>query len=378
MRFVDEARIVVRSGKGGNGSASFLREKFREMGGPDGGDGGRGGDVILVADPQVGTLLDFRFVHAHKAADGGNGMGTHKHGKAGEPLRVRVPRGTVVVDDETHELIADLDEAGAEVVVARGGRGGRGNMHFTTSTNQAPKRAEAGGPAVERTLRLTLKLIADVGLVGFPNAGKSTLISRLSAAKPKIADYPFTTLTPNLGIVRTGEEKSFVLADIPGLIEGAAEGAGLGHRFLRHVERVHALAVLVDVSHEPQRHPVTDYRTLLSELEKYEPTMLEKPRVLVLTKADLPDTEAAVEDVRALAAEEGLSLHIISSVRGDGLDGLAYALQAIVDEGRRLGRPEPIDNYAAGVTGDSEPSDEELEDDGEGPETFWVGEPDGT
>lgn len=372
MRFVDEARIVVRSGKGGDGSASFLREKFREHGGPDGGDGGRGGDVLLVADPQVGTLLDFRFVHVHKAQDGGNGTGTHKHGKAGEPLRVRVPRGTVVVDDATGELIADLDEPGAEIVVARGGRGGRGNMHFTTSTNQAPKYAETGGQAVERKIRLTLKLIADVGLVGFPNAGKSTLISRLSAAKPKIADYPFTTLTPNLGIVRTGDESSFVLADIPGLIEGAAEGAGLGHQFLRHVERVHALAVLVDVSHEPSRHPVTDYRTLLAELEKYEPSMLEKPRVLVLTKADLPDTTAAVADVQALADEEGLQLFVISSVRGDGLDPLAYALQGVVDAGRRAGRPEPVDNYARGT--DTESDEPPLAED-EGPETFWVGEP---
>ncbi len=373
MRFVDEARIVVRSGKGGDGSASFLREKFRELGGPDGGDGGRGGDVVFVADPQVGTLLDFKFVHIHKAPDGGNGTGTHKNGKNGEPLRVRVPRGTVVVDDATGELIADLDSAGAEVVVARGGRGGRGNMHFVSSTNQAPKNAEPGGAAVERKLRLTLKLIADVGLVGFPNAGKSTLISRLSAAKPKIADYPFTTLSPNLGIVRTAEEASFVLADIPGLIEGAAEGAGLGHQFLRHVERVFALAVLVDVAHEPERHPVTDYRTLIRELEKYEPTMLEKPRVLVLTKADLPDSEAALDEVQALAAEEGIPLFVISSVRGDGLDGLAYALQAIVDEGRRAGRPEAVDNYARG---DGVVTDADLEEDeDDGPETFWVGEP---
>jgi len=372
MRFVDEARIVVRSGKGGDGSASFLREKFREYGGPDGGDGGRGGDVVLVADPQIGTLLDLRFVRNYRAGDGDKGLGTHKNGKNGLDLRLKVPLGTVIVDDDTGEPIADLDAEGSEVIVAKGGKSGRGNMHFVTSTNQAPKNAEKGGAPVERKLRLTLKLIADVGLVGFPNAGKSTLISRLSAAKPKIADYPFTTLTPNLGIVRTAEEKSFVLADIPGLIEGAAEGQGLGIQFLRHVERVFALCVMVDVNDEPDRHPVTDYATLLNELEKYEPTMLQKPRVLVLTKNDLPDTSAALDDVRALAESEDIPFFVVSAVRGDGLDELAYALQTIVDAGRKQGRPEPAVNYTAGPV----ITEDDLVDDGEGPETFWVGEPD--
>ncbi|MFO0727100.1 MAG: GTPase ObgE [Myxococcota bacterium] len=348
MRFIDEARIVIRSGRGGDGSVSFLREKYRPFGGPDGGDGGRGGSVILVADPQVGTLLDFRFVREHAAENGHNGAGTHKNGKAGEDLYVRLPVGTVVVDEATGEQVADLSTPNQEVIVAKGGKGGLGNMNFATSTNQAPRYAQPGGEGVERTLSLTLKLLADVGLVGFPNAGKSTLISRLSAAKPKIADYPFTTLTPNLGIVRTGDESSFTLADIPGLIEGAAEGAGLGHRFLRHVERVHALAILLDVSPEPSRHPVTDYETLMRELEKYSPALLEKPRVLVLTKADLPDTGAAVEEMQALAEREGMKLYVISAVRGDGIKELAWALQGIVDEGRRHRGP-PEDVTAGGM-----------------------------
>jgi GTPase len=334
VRFVDEVRIYVRSGRGGAGCVSFLREKFRPFGGPDGGDGGRGGDVVVVADPQLGTLLDYRYEQHHRAEDGQAGQGTLKTGRAGEHKRIRVPVGTVVLDDDTGEQIADLDRAGKEIVVAKGGRGGKGNAHFTTSTNQAPRFAQPGAPAIELRLRLSLKLLADVGLVGFPNAGKSTLVSRLSAAKPKIADYPFTTLTPNLGMVRTGEEKSFVLADIPGLIEGASEGAGLGHRFLKHVERVYALAILLDVSPDPQRHPVTDFETLMRELEAYSPELLDKPRVLVLTKADLPDTTAAVDDVKALAERESLPFFIISAVRGDGLSLLAYKLQEIVDQGR--------------------------------------------
>lgn len=337
MRFVDEARITVRSGRGGKGSVSFLREKYRPFGGPDGGDGGRGGSVILMADPQVGTLLDFRFVKVHAAEDGHGGTGTHKNGKAGADLIVRLPVGTVVTDEATGELVCDLAAPGQEFVVAKGGRGGLGNMNFATSTNQAPRYAQPGEEPVERQLSLTLKLLADVGLVGFPNAGKSTLISRLSAAKPKIADYPFTTLSPNLGIVRTADEANFVLADIPGIIEGASEGAGLGHQFLRHIERVFAIAVLVDVSPEPSRHPLTDYETLMNELGKYSPALLEKPRVLVLTKNDLPDTDAAREELEALAEREGIPFFVISAVRGDGLKELGYALQAIVDLGRKAG-----------------------------------------
>ncbi|MBI4815554.1 MAG: GTPase ObgE [Deltaproteobacteria bacterium] len=334
MKFVDEARITVKSGSGGNGSRSFLREKFRPKGGPDGGHGGRGGDVVLLADPQLGTLLDFRYQPRLVAENGQDGQGRQKTGRAGEPLRIRLPVGTVVTDADSGELIVDLAEPNEEFVVARGGRGGRGNIAFATSTNQAPEYAESGGPSESREIQLTLKLIADVGLVGFPNAGKSTLISRLSAAKPKIADYPFTTLTPNLGIVRTSESKNFVLADIPGLIEGASEGRGLGHQFLKHIERVAALAILLDVSADPKRHPVTDFETLMKELVAYSPAMLDKPRVIVLTKADLPDTEAALDEVRSIAEAQGAAFFLVSSVRGDGLDDLAYALQALVDRAR--------------------------------------------
>lgn len=372
MRFVDEVRITVRSGKGGDGSASLLREKSKPKGGPDGGDGGRGGSVYVVADPQMGTLLDFRFVRLHAAEPGHNGLGTMKNGLAGEDLRVRVPVGTVVRDAETGELLADLSAPGQEVLVARGGRGGRGNLHFKSSTNQAPRYAETGGPAVDRTLRLTLKLIADVGLVGFPNAGKSTLISRLSHAKPKIADYPFTTLTPNLGIVRTSEDASFTMADIPGLIAGAADGAGLGHRFLRHIERVHVLAIVLDVAPEPSRHPVTDYETLMAELGRYSPKLLEKPKVLVLTKADLPDTEAALDDVRALAEREDLEAFLISSVRGDGLDELAYALEAKVREGRAARAGSESDEVEFDDADDAYDDAGDDGDDGDGPVVTYV------
>ncbi|MBI2376069.1 MAG: GTPase ObgE [Deltaproteobacteria bacterium] len=341
MKFVDEAVITVRSGNGGDGSKSFLREKFRPKGGPDGGNGGRGGDVVLFADPQLGTLLDFRFAPRHAAENGQNGLGRQKTGRAGETLRIPLPVGTVVTDDETGELLVDLSTPRAEFTIAKGGRGGRGNLCFTTSTNQAPEYAEPGGPGEELRLRLTLKLLADVGLVGFPNAGKSTLISRLSAAKPKIADYPFTTLSPNLGIVRTSEAKSFVLADVPGLVDGAAEGRGLGHQFLKHIERVAALAILLDVSPDPARHPVTDYETLMHELEAYSPELVSKPRLVVLTKTDLPDTIAAMDDLKGLAERDGLRFFAISSVRGDGLDELAYALQELVDAARAARATEP-------------------------------------
>jgi GTP-binding protein len=342
VKFVDEVVITVRSGKGGDGCVAFLHEKYRAFGGPAGGDGGHGGDVVLVADAQRGTLLDLRF-HPHQRAESGeNGRGKDQYGHGGESKRIPVPVGTIVSDAESGEILGDLTVAGTELVVARGGKGGRGNIHFATSVNQAPRKAEKGEPAEERRLRLSLKLIADVGLVGFPNAGKSTLISRISAAKPKIADYPFTTLTPNLGIVRTDAERSFVVADIPGLIAGAAEGAGLGHRFLRHIERVSALAIMLDVGFEPDRHPVTDYATLIHELGAYSAGLLDKPRVLVLTKADLPDTSAAVDDVRALADQEGLRFFVISAVRGDGVSELLYALQELVDAGRAARGPEAI------------------------------------
>jgi GTP-binding protein len=327
LKFVDEVSIFIRSGKGGDGSVSFLREKFRPKGGPDGGNGGKGGDVVFIADKNLNTLLDFRYQQHYHAENGQPGQGHMKYGKGGEDLRIRVPVGTVIADVESGEQLGDLDQDGMELVAAPGGQGGRGNMHFKSSTNQAPRYAEPGEPAVERKVRLTLKLIADVGLVGFPNAGKSTLISRISAARPKIADYPFTTLTPNLGMVRAGAERGFVVADIPGLIEGAAEGHGLGHRFLKHVERVAVLAFLVTASPgEEGRDPISDYRTLVSELGRYSEELLEKPRVLVLTKMDLPDVRELEPDVRAFAESEGIACFPISAVANEGLDPLIYAL----------------------------------------------------
>lgn len=290
--------------------------------------------MVLEATRNLGTLLDFRYQQHYRAENGQPGEGRHRYGRKGEDAVLKVPVGTVVSDAETGELLADLDRDGVRTVVARGGGGGRGNMHFATSTNQTPRYAEKGEPAVERRLRLTLKLMADVGLVGFPNAGKSTFISRVSAAKPKIADYPFTTLTPNLGMVRTEADRSFVVADIPGLIEGAADGQGLGHRFLRHVERVSVLAFLVCAGPEEGRDPVSDYRVLVRELGAYRPGLLDKRRVLVLSKVDLPESENARQELEALAREEGLELYPISSVRGDGLDRLKYALQGEVDRAR--------------------------------------------
>lgn len=335
MKFVDQVRIFVRSGKGGDGCVSFLREKYRPKGGPDGGDGGRGADVVLVADEGLGTLLDFRYQQHYRAPNGQPGRSRQMYGRGGEDLRVRVPVGTVVEDDDTGETLGDLTRHGQELVVARGGQGGRGNMHFATSTQQAPRIAEPGEPAEERRLVLTLKLIADVGLVGFPNAGKSTLISRISAAKPKIAEYPFTTLTPKLGVVSTGEGAGFVVADVPGLIEGASEGLGLGHRFLQHVERVSVLATLVCVSPGEDRTPEGDYEVLSRELSEYSPELAERPRVLVLSKADLPETAEHQAALSARAEREGIPLQVISSVRGDGLDELVRRLGAMVAARRR-------------------------------------------
>ena len=332
MKFVDEVRIFVRSGKGGNGCVSFLREKYRPKGGPDGGDGGQGGDVVFEADEGLSTLLDFRYQQHYRAKHGQNGMSRQMYGRKGEDCRIRVPVGTVLSDEETGEPLVDLTEHGQTYVAARGGKGGRGNMHFATSTQQVPRRAEPGEAWEERTLRLTLKLMADVGLVGFPNAGKSTLISRISAAKPVIADYPFTTMTPKLGMVRLDDERSFVVADIPGIIEGAAEGAGLGHRFLKHVERVAVLAILVTSSWEEDRDPLADLKVLAQELEAYSTELATKPRVLVLTKTDL----GQVSDWKdQLAAHFDGPLFLISSVTGEGLPELLQGLWPYVEAERR-------------------------------------------
>jgi GTP-binding protein len=328
--FVDEATVTVRGGDGGNGCLSFRREKFVPRGGPDGGDGGAGGDVEFVADRNVSSLLVFRYQPLFRAERGAHGRGSNKAGKAGGPLVVEVPVGTVVLDEDGVRVLADLASAGDRFVAARGGDGGRGNARFATSVNRAPTRHEPGRPGEERKLRLELKLLADVGLLGFPNAGKSTLISRISAARPKVADYPFTTLVPNLGVVDRGEYRSFVVADIPGLIEGAHEGAGLGHQFLRHVERCRLLLHLVD----PvclERDPIEGIEALERELQCYRATLGDKPRVLVITKADVVQDDEPVRRVRAFAEERGQPCHLISSVTGEGLTRLVGEVGAMID-----------------------------------------------
>jgi GTP-binding protein len=300
---------------------SFRREKFVPKGGPNGGDGGAGGDVVFVASSQISTLMDFRYKREYFAENGNNGAGSRKTGRDGASVEVKVPVGTIVRDRDTGEILADLTRDGERVVVAKHGDGGRGNCHFTTSTNQAPRYAEKGWPGEERTVVLELKLLADVGLVGFPNAGKSTLIARVSAARPKIADYPFTTLVPNLGIVRVDEGESFVLADIPGLIEGASEGKGLGHQFLRHVERSGVLCFLLDGLSDD---PVADYETLAGELRKYNPEMLDKRRLICVTKLDAM-TEARKKELAQIRIEGKRPL-MISSVSGEGIDLLVQEL----------------------------------------------------
>jgi GTP-binding protein len=324
MAFVDEATIYVTGGAGGNGSAAFHREPYKPKGGPDGGDGGRGASVILRADGSVGTLLELRD-HPHvKAPAGGHGLNKRRHGANGKDRVVRVPPGTVVYEDGV--LIADLASPGDEMTAAAGGRGGRGNVAFTTPTRRAPSFAEKGEPGEERKLRLELRLLADVGLVGFPNAGKSTLISRISAAKPKIADYPFTTLVPNLGVVQGGEE-SFVVADIPGLVPGAHEGKGLGHRFLRHVSRAAILLFLVDPVAQ-DRDPAGDVAVLAAELEAFDPALATRPRLVVVTKADAaPDRAAEIA-----AAHPGALT--ISAVAGTGLEDLLEKVRDLVREAR--------------------------------------------
>ena len=336
--FVDEADIHIKAGDGGRGALSFRREKFVPRGGPDGGDGGSGGSVYLVADPHRNTLVHFRFNPEFAAQRGGHGQGSNRHGRNGRDLDVPVPVGTTIhsADPDTGEpvQIADLTEVGQRVLIAKGGRGGLGNAHFATSTNRAPRKVQPGEPGDERSLRLTLKLLADVGLVGYPNAGKSTLISRISAAKPKIANYPFTTLTPHLGVVSLSDDRSFVVADVPGLIEGAHEGHGLGHQFLRHIERTKVVAHLVDVSSESGRDPVADFDTIRRELEMYDPSMLRKPQVVVATKLDAVDDAERVKRLQRRAKKLSLPFFKISAVSGEGLPPLLEALWMPVAEAR--------------------------------------------
>ncbi len=324
--FVDEALIRVKAGDGGNGCVAFRREKYVPRGGPSGGDGGRGGDVVLVASEHHNTLLHFRFNPEHRAERGRHGEGSNRTGRSGTAMEVPVPVGTEVYDADTGELLCDFTEPGQRFTVARGGRGGRGNQHFATPTHQAPTRAEPGQPGEERRLRLVLKLLADVGLVGFPNAGKSTLISRISAARPKIADYPFTTLEPHLGVVQMPDLRTFVVADIPGLIEGAHEGHGLGIQFLRHIERTRLLLHLVDVSEASGRDPNHDFEVILAELAGYSEELARKPMFVVATKLDVLDERRRLESLRRKAMRRGLPFFAISAVTGKGLKELLHAV----------------------------------------------------
>ncbi|MBM3795214.1 MAG: GTPase ObgE [Acidobacteria bacterium] len=328
--FIDEVRIQVKAGDGGNGCLAFRREKFVAKGGPSGGDGGRGGDVVLVANQHYNTLLHFRFNPEHKGERGRHGEGSNRTGRDGKHTEVPVPVGTIVYDYHTGEKIHDFTAHGDRFVVAEGGRGGRGNQHFAKPWHQAPTEHEPGFPGDEHTLRLELKLLADVGLVGFPNAGKSTLISRISAARPKIADYPFTTLEPNLGVVSTEDDKSFAVADIPGLIEGASEGAGLGIRFLKHIERTRLLVHLVDVSEVTGRKPLDDFKIVMSELESFSPELAAKPMILVASKIDVAQDAKRISSLKQLAKRRKLEFFEISAVTGQGIAELKRAMVARV------------------------------------------------
>ncbi|MEN9800827.1 MAG: hypothetical protein RL653_4524 [Pseudomonadota bacterium] len=331
MKFVDQVRIYVKAGDGGNGAVAFRREKFIEKGGPSGGDGGNGGSILFVADQNLTTLLDFRYQQHHRAPSGQHGMGSDCNGIGGEDLVLRVPVGTLVRDADTEELVADLSAHGQQVVAARGGRGGLGNINFATSTRQTPRFAQDGTPGEERTLVLELKLLADVGLLGYPNAGKSTLISRVSRARPKIADYPFTTLVPNLGMVQYKDHLSFVMADIPGIIEGASEGAGLGTRFLRHVDRCRVLVHLVDLSAEGGgREPFRDWLILNRELLRYGPELAKKPQLVVATKMDLPFARERLDAFTAKMAARGHVVFPLSSATGEGLQPLLDAVARVL------------------------------------------------
>jgi GTPase len=336
--FIDEARIRVKAGDGGNGCMAFRREKFVPRGGPSGGDGGRGGDVVMESSERHNTLMYYRFNPEHKAERGEHGMGSNCTGREGKDVVLKVPVGTELYDAETGELVHDFTRPDERIVIAKAGRGGRGNQHFATPTHQAPREHELGRPGEERVYRLELKVLADVGLVGYPNVGKSTLISRISAAKPKIADYPFTTLEPNLGVVSIGEaphEESYVVADIPGLIEGAHLGAGLGVQFLRHIERTRLLVHLVDVSDASGRpDPVADFKVIMGELKSFGHGLDEKPMIVVASKADVANPEK-LKKLQAMARRKKLPFFEISAVTGLGIEKLKYAIGERVNEVRR-------------------------------------------
>jgi GTP-binding protein len=333
--FVDQVEIHVEAGAGGRGCLAFRREKRVPRGGPSGGDGGHGGSVFIVASPHANTLVQYRFVHDFSAGRGGHGEGSNRTGRSGADLELPVPVGTLVYEksvdpDDSPRLLADLSEVGQRVLVARGGRGGLGNARFATATNRAPRKVQPGEPGEVRDLQLELKLLADVGLVGFPNAGKSTLISRVSAARPKVADYPFTTLTPHLGVVSLSDDRSFVIADVPGLIEGAHRGLGLGHQFLRHLERTKVLVHVVDVSGASGRDPAEDFETLRRELALYRPELAAKPQIVAANKVDAAPEAAAIAPLRERARAAGLPCLAISAATGAGVPGLLEEIWRVV------------------------------------------------
>ncbi|GAB4387392.1 MAG: GTPase ObgE [Thermodesulfovibrionales bacterium] len=332
MQFIDYVRVHVKAGDGGRGAVSFRREKFVPRGGPDGGDGGRGGHVVFRAEEKLGTLLDLKYQRSYKARNGQHGMGSRKHGKNGDDLVVKVPVGTVLRDAETMEVLADLDHEGAEAVVVEGGKGGLGNAHFATPTRQAPRYAQPGLPGLEMDLVVELKLLADVGLIGLPNAGKSTLISAISKARPKIAEYPFTTLVPNLGVVKVDDARSFVVADIPGLIEGAHRGAGLGFQFLRHVERTRMLLHLVDVSEAAPGDPVDNLEKLNRELALYSPELAERFQAVAGTKTDARGGGERLDRLARYCETKGIDFFPISAVTGEGVRALVYYMSKKVAE----------------------------------------------
>ncbi len=341
MKFFDEARIEVIAGAGGDGSASFRREKFVPRGGPDGGDGGRGGSIYAEADANLNTLIDFRYKRIFRAGSGENGRGRDQYGKGAEDIVLRVPVGTVVREVETKALVADLTKNGERALLVKGGKGGIGNLHFKSSVNRAPRQFTRGEEGERRMLEMELRVLADVGLLGMPNAGKSTFIRAVSSARPKVADYPFTTLHPNLGVVRVDEARSFVVADIPGLIEGAAEGAGLGHQFLRHLQRTHLLLHLVDIApFDAAIEPAKEVRALATELRKYDPALAKKPRWLVMNKSDLLDAREAKKRAAALVKKLKWTKpsFVISGIKGDGCKDLTFAVMEFLEAEKRAGR----------------------------------------
>ncbi|MCI1638801.1 GTPase ObgE [Mesosutterella multiformis] len=341
MKFIDEASIDVIGGNGGNGSASFRREKFIPRGGPNGGDGGRGGSVWAVGDENINTLIDYRFTRKFVAPSGEHGMGSDCYGRAGKDIILRMPVGTIITDEKSGEVIADLSENGKKALVAAGGKGGLGNLHFKSPTNRAPRQFTLGEPGQARSLKLELKVLADVGLLGYPNAGKSTFITAVSNARPKIADYPFTTMSPHLGVVRIEQENSFVIADIPGLIEGAAEGAGLGHEFLRHLERTKLLLHIIDAMPFDGEDPIEKAHALVRELGKYSDTLLAKPRWVVVNKLDLvpaEDREELVKKLHDALCPDGRPFFAISAATREGTKEVVMAIAQFLDEQRRAER----------------------------------------